>query len=170
MIFENIFSIEQILGYVASFILLIGYAIKSDVKTKTVLIFSSLFFATHFYLLGAFTAMAICLVNSMRNVSSIFFYKSKVMFVLFITLYGAGGIFTYHGAHDLLPLLAAIITCVGMFFLTGIRFRMLVVIATLLWVVHNVYAGSIGGTINSIILFFISSSVVFKLHKESILK
>ncbi|MEM8833332.1 MAG: YgjV family protein [Pseudomonadota bacterium] len=73
-------SFEQILGYIASFIILAGYAIKSDKKTKLILIFSSSLFALHFYLLGAFIAMAICLVNAARNGTSIIYHGSKKNF------------------------------------------------------------------------------------------
>lgn len=160
-------SFEQILGYVASIILLLGYAIKSDVKTKTVLTFSSIFFAWHFFLLGAFTATAICTINALRNVSSIFLFKSKMVFLIFAGLYGVFSYLTYSHPIDILPAIGAFITCIGMFLLGGIRFRMLVVIATTLWTIHNIYVGSIGGTINTVILFFISSMTVLRLYREN---
>ena len=160
-------SFEQILGYIASIILISGYAIKSDVKTKTVLIFSSVVFAYHFYLLGALTAMAICLVNALRNVSSIFFHKSIPVFIVFAALYMAGGYLTYNSWVDVLPAMAAFLTCIGMFLLSRLKFRILVVIATLLWVIHNIFVGSIGGTINSIILFFITVVTVIRLLRDS---
>ena len=159
-------SFEQILGYVASAILLSGYAIKSDVKTKIVLIFSYLVFALHFFMLGAFTACAISIVSIMRNSSSIFFHQSKIIFSIFVTFYISSAFFTYGAPVDILPLLAALVTCFGMFLLRGIRFRILVVVATVLWTIHNVMVGSIGGTINTVILFFIASVTVWRLYKD----
>lgn len=159
-------SFEQILGYIASIILLLGYAIKNDLKTKTVLIISSVVFALHFYLLGAFTATAICILNALRNVSSIFFYKSKPFFLIFVFLYIGFAYLTFNSYIDFLPTMAAILTCLGMFLLGGLRFRILVIIATLLWIVHNIYVGSIGGTVNAVILFFISSATVIRLYKD----
>ena len=129
-------SFEQILGYVASAILLSGYAIKSDVKTKIVLIFSYLIFALHFFMLGAFTACAISIVSVMRNSSSIFFHQSKIVFSVFVAFYISSAFFTYGTPVDILPLLAALVTCFGMFLLGGIRFRILVVVATVLWTIH----------------------------------
>ncbi len=159
-------SFEQILGYVASFVLILGYGIKSDVKTKTILTVSSVIFTVHFFMLGAFAAAAVCVVNAIRNVSSIYLFKSKNMFYVFVLLYLCIAIFTYESVIDLLPVIAAFLTCIGMFLLGGIKFRMLVVIATLLWIIHNLYFGSIGGTINSVILFFISSTTVIRLHMD----
>ena len=159
-------SFEQILGYVASAILLSGYAIKSDVKTKIVLIFSYLVFALHFFMLGAFTACAISIVSVMRNSSSIFFHQSKIVFSVFVAFYISSAFFTYGTPVDILPLLAALVTCFGMFLLGGIRFRILVVVATVLWTIHNVMVGSIGGTINTVVLFFISSVTVWRLYKD----
>ncbi len=159
-------SFEQILGYVASAILLSGYAIKSDVKTKTVLIFSSVIFVIHFFLLGAFTASAVCAVNAMRNASSIFWHKSRSVFLVFVMLYICGAYLTYDRLVDILPTMAAIITCLGMFLLGGIKFRVLVIVATVLWIVHNVVVGSIGGTINAVVLFFIGVVTVWRLYKD----
>lgn len=159
-------SFTQILGYLASAILIAGYAIKSDKKTKTILIFSSLFFTAHFFLLGALTAAIICAINAIRNVTSIFYHGSKAMFFIFMTVYILSGYFTYQNFIDVLPLTAAILTCAGMFLLSGVNFRVLIVIAALLWIVHNVVVGSIGGTINSVILFFVSSTTVIRLYRE----
>jgi len=159
-------SFEQILGYIASALLITGYAIKTDVKTKTVLVFSSILFAFHFFLLGAFTAAAICSINAMRNISSIFFHKSIKVFTIFIDAYIISGYFTYNMFIDILPLIAATLTCVGMFLSGGLRFRILVIIACVLWIIHNSYVGSIGGTINSIILLFISVITVIRLNSD----
>ena len=159
-------SFEQILGYVASAILLSGYAIKSDVKTKTVLIFSSVIFVIHFFLLGAFTASAVCAVNTMRNASSIFFHKSKAVFIVFAMLYIASGYFTYDTFIGVLPSIGALLTCAGMFLLGGIPFRVLVVVSTVLWLIHNIMVGSIGGTINFIILLLIGLVTIWRLYKD----
>jgi len=162
---NDIFSFAQILGYIASLFLITGYGFKSDTLTKKILIFLALFFVAHFYLIGAFTAATICFVNALRNISALMFYKSKITFIVFAILYCIGGFITVDEFIDMLPLSAALITCFGMFFLGGIRFRVIVVIATILWIIHNIYVGSIGGTINAFILFIISSNVVLKLHK-----
>ena len=159
-------SFEQILGYVAGIILLMGYAITEDKKTKIVLTFSSLIFAIHFFMLGAVTACAITVVNALRNVSSIFWYKSQKIFFVFAGLYIISFYFTYNSPIDILPFLASFITCIGMFLLGGIRFRIIVVIAVVMWIVHNIVVGSIGATIESIILFFISSITVYRLYKD----
>lgn len=159
-------SFEQVLGYVASIVLLAGYAVKQDRKTKTILIASSVIFAAHFFLLGAFTASAICAVNSVRNFLSVFLYQSKITFSIFTIFYAVGAYFTYNTPIDILPSLAAFLTCIGMFFLGGIRFRILVVIATVMWIVHNIVVGSIGGTINSVILFFITLGTVWRLYQD----
>ena len=159
-------SFEQILGYVASIILLIGYGIKSDIKTKSVLTMSSLLFASHFFLLGAFTASAICLINSARNISSVFYYKSKILCFVFSSLYLISGYFTYNSFIDILPLAASFLTCIGMFLLGGLKFRILIVFATIPWIIHNIYVGSIGGTINSAVLFFITLITVFRLYYD----
>lgn len=159
-------SFEQILGYVASIILLLGYGVKHDKKTKIILVFSSVIFATHFLLLGAFTAAAVTTVNALRNASSVFLYKSKITFFIFAMMYIGSGYWTYTSFIDLLPLLASLFTCVGMFFLEGLKFRILIVFATIPWIVHNIVVGSIGGTINSTILFFITLITVLRLYKD----
>lgn len=162
----EVFSFTQILGYVASLFLLTGYGIKSDKKTKFVLIFSSLFFTWHFYLLGAFAGASICLVNALRNGTSIFFHKSKAFLLFFIVTYVFMGVISFEKFIDLLPLMASLGTCIGMFLFSGIKFRIIIVIAATFWIIYNISVGSIGGTINSIILFFISLITVIRLYKD----
>jgi len=159
-------SFEQVLGYVAGAALLTGYSIKNDKRTKLVLIMSSLLFSVHFYMLGAFSGCAIMCVNAMRNACSVFWYKSKKVFLIFAFLYISSGYITYNSSIDLLPLMSALITCIGMFLLGGIRFRAIVIIPVIMWIIHNIVVGSIGGTIQAIILFFISLITVWRLYQD----
>ena len=162
--FQSAFSFEQVLGYIASAILLTGFAIKHDKKMKAILTLSSLLFAAHYYLIGAFAGMAISAVNAARNSSSIFFYQSRLILGIFLCAYIVSGVLTIETGIDILPFIAAISVCIGMFLLQGLRFRLVLIFTSLLWIIYTVFVGSIGGLINSAAMFFISINTAYRVY------
>ena len=74
---------------------------------------------------------------------------------------------TYQSFIDLLPLTAAMLICLGMFLHGGFLFRIFSMIAAFLWLVHNIYVGSIGGSINRAILFFICMNTAYQVYREN---
>ncbi|MEM7618642.1 MAG: YgjV family protein [Pseudomonadota bacterium] len=166
---SDIFSyqiITQAVGILASAFIVGGYFSKCDVKTKRILMIGSLFFAIHFYMLGAITAMIINLINIFRVGLSIKFHKSKFLFAFFIGIYSIALIFTYEGWIDIFPFLATVTSCIGMYFLSGISFRKTSAVGAVFWLVHNIMSASWGGIITEVFILKAHIVTIYRLKRD----
>ena len=161
---SEILSFEQVLGYIASFVLLSGYAIKSDKKTKIILVFSSLFFAWHFFMLAAYAGAFVGLLNALRIVSSIKFYKSTKLMLGFIIAYLAIAIVVFNDVYDLLPIFSAVLGTYAMFKASGIKMRFFGLMGSCSWLIYAIIFGSIGGIITETSLIIIILLTMYRLH------
>jgi hypothetical protein len=64
--------------------------------------------------------------------------------------------------------LGAAASTLSMFFLQGIRLRLGLFCATLLWLVNNILTGSIGGTAMELVIAIISCITIFRLYRGSV--
>jgi len=166
---SDIFSyqfIAQIIGLLATAFIVGGYLSKHDVKTKYILLFGSLLFAVHFYMLGAMTAMIINFINIFRVWLSIRFHKSKTLFAAFIVIYAIALFFTYERWIDILPFIATVFSCIGMYFLSGINFRKMSALGAIFWLSHNVFALSWGGIITELFILKAHMVTMYRLNKD----
>ena len=159
-------QIAQWFSIVASVFIVFGYFSISDVRAKLILIVGCVLFAIHFYMLGAMTAMIINVVNIFRISLSIKFHKSQEIFILFIVLYLFVAVVTYDSWIDLLPVMASVTGCIAMFLFSGISFRLISVIGTVCWLVHNIYVFSIGGITTELFVLMAHMATIYRLIRR----
>jgi len=116
-------------------------------------------------MLGAMTAMIINLINIFRVWLSIRFHKSKYLFSIFIVIYPVALFFTYETWIDVLPFLATLFNCIGMYFLSGIEFRKTSALGCIFLLVHNVFAASWGGIITELFILKAHMVTIFRLRR-----
>ncbi len=158
-------QVAQWFSIIASVFIVLGYFSVSDVKAKLILMVGCSLFAIHFYMLGAMTAMTINIINIFRVALSIKFHKSQKLFGAFVVIYLIAGVTTYNSWIDILPLVASIVGCVGMFLLSGIKFRVACVIGSLFWLTHNIYVVSIGGITTEVFVLMAHMVTIYRLNR-----
>ncbi|MGN5148639.1 YgjV family protein, partial [Aeromonas enteropelogenes] len=67
---------------------------------------------------------------------------------------------------QILTLLGTTLSTYALFRLNGIALRLCMLDSTVCWLTHNVWAGSIGGILQSI-FFVINSHTIFKLYRAT---
>lgn len=151
------FLLSQILIGVAICTDTISFQFKERKKIVACLLISCILIATHFMLLGHWTAAFLALIAALRFAANIFTTSKKLM-VLFLVANIGISIITYEG-------LLSILSCAGSLFGTVASFckedkllRQLMLVGTMLWIVHNFLAGSPGAVLMEVI--FISSNLV----------
>ena len=103
------FWIIQGIGVLACLVLLVSYY-RND--TNKILFFhtiAAILYCIHYYLLGAYTALFICVFEVIRDY---LYYKTDLdnyIFVSSIPIYVVNGFITFTGWYDLLPALASFI-------------------------------------------------------------
>lgn len=108
------FWIIQGIGVLACLVLLVSYY-RND--TNKILFFhtiAAILYCIHYYLLGAYTALFICVFEVIRDY---LYYKTDLdnyIFVSSIPIYVVNGFITFTGWYDLLPALASFIDGYGL--------------------------------------------------------
>ncbi len=140
------FSAAQLAGYAAFVFGMACYAQTDDRRFKIFMALECAAYVLHFALLGQPTAMASTAVSLLRSLASL---KARLPWVgiFFVALSLAAGALLYTGWVSLLPIAASCIGTTALFFLQGLRMRLLMFCGTLLWLTNNLLVGSIGGSL-----------------------
>jgi hypothetical protein len=144
--FEHATSPAQLVGYLAFVLGVVTFAQKDDRRLKLLLVVQSLSYVVHFWMLGEPAASAAALVTALRALAAVKTRSGWVcsFFLLLGAALGARFVSTW---FSVLPVIASSIGTLALFNLSGIRMRLALFAATLLWLVNNVMSGSIGGSI-----------------------
>ncbi len=153
----------QLVGLVAAGCVLWSFQQNKRSHILLLLIAGQILFCVHFYLLDAWTAVAINLIGIVRGV--IFNLKAErrwaqysIWVYLFIVLFWISGYFTWEGPRSLLPLLAMTIETVGLWRRDPKAIRWFLLIIRPLFFTYAFLVGSYAGMLADI-LFSVSIMV-----------
>lgn len=162
----NIFI--QIVGVIAMIFSVFSFQMNKHKHIMIMQIIATLLFAFQYFMLGAFTGMALDLVGGVRGV--VFYNKDKkwaqsnLWIVLFIILFIIFGIFTWQGPKSVLMILAMILNTFSFSFTKPKLVRSTILISSPMMLIYNILCCSIGGIINEV--FVEISSIVGMLRYD----
>jgi hypothetical protein len=142
--FDHAFSAPQIAGYVAFVLGVICFLQRDDRRFKQTMLLQALSYAVHFWMLGAITSMASALIAFLRTGLSMYFNSLKLALVI-VAINLALGPWLVQVWTDWLPLIATCIGTLALFVFQGIAMRVVLLFATLLWLINTILIESIGG-------------------------
>ena len=153
------FIFIQIIGFLAWILLLFSYYRKDTNRILVFQIISTILFCVHYYLLGAYSGLLICLFEVVRDYSYYKTDKDNYIFIGSVIIYVISSIITYTTILDVFPYLASLIDG---FFLT--KKRKIVVFGAMvtytLWFVYDMYALSYSGAITDAIIVLSNLSIL----------
>jgi hypothetical protein len=135
------FAVSQLLVAIAIGFDLLSFQFKERHHIIACLIGSCLLIATHFALLGHWTAMGLGLLAAVRFVASYLTTSKKVM-TFFIAASVLIAALTFHGVLSVLSCLGAVFGTIGSFCKDDKQLRQVLLVATSLWLLHNWLAGT----------------------------
>lgn len=141
----DFFSPAQLVGYVAFVLGITAFLQRSDRRLKLLNAAQSLAYAAHFLLLGNLAAAASAVISSTRSLLATR-WRSVWLAVFFVVLNVGVGAWVVTAWTGWLPVTASSLSTIAIFLMQGVRMRMTILVATLLWLVNNILSGSIGGT------------------------
>ena len=153
------FIFIQLIGLLAWLCLIISYYRKNTNKILFLQIIGTLLYCLHYYLLGAYSGLFICLFEVLRDYS---YYKTnldKYIFAGSIPIYIIGGILSYSTFVDILPIISSVIDGYS---LTNNK-RIVVIGAFLsytLWVIYDIAVLSISGAITDGLIALSNLSII----------
>ena len=137
----SLFIISQILVGIAILFDITSFQFKDRRKIVFCLSIAGMLISSHFLLLNQWTAATLMIIATIRYITSIFTTSKKIMY-FFIASTFLSTIFTYSG-------IVSIISCLGSTFQTSAAFckedknlRILMIIGTSFWLIHNYLIGS----------------------------
>ena len=149
----------QILGFLAWILLVLSYYRKSTNKILVFQIISTILFCLHYFLLGAYSGLLICVFEVVRDYLYYRTDKDNYMFIGSMVVYVISAIITYTSILDLFPYLAS---SIDGFFLT--KKRKIVVFGAIvtytLWFIYDMYARSYSGAITDGIIILSNLSIL----------
>ena len=158
------FIFIQIIGFVAWILLGLSYYRKDTDHILVFQVISTILFCLHYFLLGAYSGLLICVYEVIRDYSYYKTDKDNYIFLGSALVYGVSAYLTFSSLLDLFPYFASLIDG---FFLT--KKRVIVVFGAIitytLWLIYDLYALSYSGAITDGIII-VSNIYILLFRKE----
>ncbi|MBH8579292.1 YgjV family protein [Bisbaumannia pacifica] len=156
----------QGVSLVALALCVIAFASKRDDKLFVLLLFANVAFATQFALLESWVAAGISALIVVRIALVRRFPHHRALMVGMLLATLAVAVLTWSGPRDLPALAAGLLGTWGMFMLRGIAMRVTLAVAAFCWVLSNLLAGSIGGTLAESLIFITNVVTILRLRRD----
>ncbi len=145
------FIFIQLLGFVAWLFLILSYHRQTTNKILIFQIISVLFYGLHYYLLKAYSGLAICLFEALINFLYYKTDKDKYIFLATIPLYLILGFLTFSTIINILPIIASLIDSYS---LTKHKNLLVIgsIISHLLWIIYDLFVMSYAGALTDTLL------------------
>lgn len=160
----------QGVSLVALVLCLVAFASKRDDKMFVLLLFANVAFAAQFALFESWVAAGISALIVVRIALVRRYPRHRVLMLLMLAATLAVAALTWSGPRDIPALTAGLLGTWGMFMLSGIAMRAVLAIAALCWVVSNLLAGSIGGTLAESLIFVTNVVTVLRMRRDARLR
>ncbi len=151
------FLLSQLLVGVAFFFDLASFQFREKRKVLGCLVFSALLLGAHFYLVEAYTAAVLGFIAAARFLTAMF-SSSRWLLALFLGLVFGNAALSFAGVTTVLATVGAAVTTTASFLASDRRFRELMALGIVIWIVHNALVGSPGAVVLE--TFFLGSNLV----------
>ena len=160
------FSWPQLVGYGATLFGVAGFLQKNDNRLRIYITIMSMFLIAHFVLMGSYTAGLSALIASSRwSLTMVPWVKARgyifVPFYVFVFLLSA--FLTYEHWYDFLPAIASIVGTFALFYLHGLKMRLLLLCGGTFWLVHNILAMSYGPALMECFVLTANSIMIIRM-------
>ena len=138
--------LAQGVGVIAFLVGITTFINRDERRFKKQLSLYSAIIGVHFFLMGAFPAGSSAMLNAVRTLITLRTRSLWVM-ALFIVLTGGIGLAKFHHPMELLPVAGTLVSTWALFRTSGLTTRCIMWCSTCCWVAHNIWLGSIGGSL-----------------------
>lgn len=162
----QLFTPAQGVGYVAFVFGVSAFLQRSDRRLKFLVGVESLIYGAHFLLLGHPPAAAAATFSGVRSFLSLR-YRSVWLAAAIISANLAVGALLIRGGTGWIPLLSSSLATAAIFTLQGVKLRLALLLCTLLWLVNNILAGSVGGMLLETVIAVTTTTTMLRLLREA---
>ena len=123
--------------------------------------------AAHFFMLGATVAAIGAVINGLRSYASAK-SQSKVLMMVFIALLLGLTFPNVTQWYEIPTIIGSAIATWALFSVKGIPLRALILLNSFCWLIHNVLAGSIGGSLIEATFVVTNTLTIYHLYKQTL--
>ncbi|RTQ99859.1 YgjV family protein [Halomonas nitroreducens] len=160
----------QGVSLVALALCLVAFASKRDERLFVLLLFANVAFAAQFALFQSWVAAGISALIVLRIALVRRFPRHRGLMTGMLLATVAMAVMTWSGPRDIPALAAGLLGTWGMFMLRGIAMRAALAGAALCWVISNLLAGSLGGTLAESLIFLTNVITMLRLRRDARLR
>ncbi|SKA72505.1 inner membrane protein [Paucidesulfovibrio gracilis DSM 16080] len=142
----SLYTLSQILVCLAIISDAISFQFKRRNRILICLFVSVTLTAIHFFMLGHSTAGLLMMLSAIRYLVGLFRNSKRTMEV-FLVLTLAATALTYEGMLSLMSCAGSLLHTTAVFCNTDKKLRLVMMAGTVVWIVHNVLAGSPGAVL-----------------------
>ncbi|EKN4695145.1 YgjV family protein [Yersinia ruckeri] len=154
----------QAVGVLAFFVGITMFFNRDERRFKQQLSVYSAIIGCHFFLMGASAAGSSAALNALRTLISMK-TRSHIVMVVFITLTLVLGLWRMQHWVELLPILGTVASTWALFRTQGLTTRCIMWGSTACWVIHNIWLGSIGGSLIEGGFLLINGFNIIRFHR-----
>jgi hypothetical protein len=156
----------QFLGFVGLATGLVSFQVNKRKKILSLIIWSSLFWSIHFYLLGAYTGSLLNFIGAVRTFAfSKYRNYSRSILILwgFIAAFGVATALTWQGPISLLPAFGVIIGAFTYWQKSPKSIRLLALLSPPAWFIYNTISHSYAGMLTEVLIFIATLIGIYRL-------
>jgi len=156
--------LAQGIGGIAFFIGVVAFWQKDDTRFRYQMMAFCLVMGVHFALMGATVAAIGVTINAIRSFASIKTHSRKIMW-LFIILMWSMTLPNITHFFELMTVVGSSVATWALFSKQGIALRCLILFNSFCWVAHNIWLGSIGGSLIEASFIITNSITIVRLYR-----
>lgn len=165
------------LGYVAIVIAFISLAIKNENKTKAILAFACIVWASYFFLKDNNASSIVMLIMGIFTINTIILKtitSKHIVFVLYTTLLivatvvASGDSKSIFTLESMIPMLAGINSIYAFSYLDNLSMRKQILLSSALWATNGVITDSTPQIISEILLSSINLRTIYQMRQINI--
>lgn len=165
--------IAQVVGILAITFFTLSPQQKSKRKILVFQLISSVLYALQYFILSAFSAGIINIIGAVKEFCFYLYAKKEKdipvkILLIYIIVVIISGILTYTDIFSVMPILLTILSTYGIWQKNLKKYRILVVVATIFWIIYNLVVGAYVNVIGN--LFQLGSAIIAIIRLDIIKK
>ncbi len=155
----------QIIGLIAFLLWIIAFLHKNDKHLYIRIMIAQFFWVIHFLFMWLYVWAFVNIIWLLRSFVALKYKHIKKLIFIFLFLYFLIWCFNYNNIIDILPILAWILWTFAFLYFSWLKWRIILLICSSLWLIYNYIWNSIWWVITEIFMLIAWLITIFKLIK-----
>jgi len=154
------------IGFLLMPIVIIALFLKNDKIVIYIFTIVSFIWTALFVSIGSYTAGALVFVTGVRMAMCRRYFGNYWLTTFFVLVYIGLSVITYETIKDIFPVIGSILGTISFMHFRKIEMRLVLIVASLAWAIHNYMAGFISATLYESVAMGINAFTIYRIWLE----